>query len=60
MDGPTQFMESNALLFIQGGEHLEAMNILAAMNPHELRALGDAAYELGDMCRAHEREKRSK
>lgn len=55
---PTRFMEANALLAIQSGDRLEAMEVLAEMYPHELRELGDAAYELGDMCRAYEREKR--
>lgn len=57
-DEPTRFIEANALLAIQSGDRLAAMTKLAEMHPHELRELGDAAYELGDMCRAHEREKR--
>ncbi len=55
---PTQFSESNALLALQSGDRDEAMRILTQMYPHELKDLGDAAYELGDMCRAYEREKR--
>lgn len=54
----TPYSEVNALFAVQSGDRNAAMEILEKMLPGELMALGNAAYELGDMCRAHEREAR--
>lgn len=46
MNTPTNFLEANALLAMQEGEHNEVWRALGQMFPGELRVLAEAARGL--------------
>lgn len=48
---PTHFVESNALLAVQGGDDEHAVELLADMLPGELRSLARACDRLARLTR---------
>lgn len=48
--GPTNFLESNALLALMSGDEAEARRLLSSGFPGELRWLEVAATKLADLC----------
>ncbi len=50
MAGPTNFLESNALLAVMSGDEAEARRIAEGCFPGELRHLEEAAAKLSGLC----------
>ena len=60
MDGPTSFIESNALLAVQLDDYEAAEKWLDQLTAHELRGLQVTCRRLADLCGHVERVLRRK